>query len=226
MKTKARTIRLTTKFLQSFAFVMGLTYSLAGHSAIIGYLSYNDGDAYVSDSLNDLEWMHFEASGANGTVGSLLSSFSDTSSELYGFSLADTTFADKFLDAAFGINDYDTAYTGDPTLTHVAGIDATAFTATMGDAYNFNSNNIWKFYKDTAGPDIATYMWTQDSRTNGAVYQYGRSIYEFDPDLFVGTMSWLAYRPTVDVPEPNTLAMIVLGIAGFSLRKFIVQLRR
>ena len=222
----AGTIRFTTKILRSLTLVVGLTYSLAGHSAIIGSLSYDEGDAYVSDSLNDLEWMHFEASGANGTVESLLSSFSDSSSELYGFSLADTTYADKFLDAAFGVDDYDTAYTGEPTHTHVTGINATAFTATMGDAYNFNSNNIWKFYKDTAGPDIATYIWTQDTRTNGGVYQYGRSIYEFDPDLFEGRMSWLAYRSTVDVSEPGTLALIVLGIAGFSLRKFSARARR
>jgi len=179
-------------------------------------LSHNNGDAFVADSLNDLEWMHFDTPGNNSSVASLLSAFTDSNSALFGFTLAGTTYADLFLDAAFGSQAYNTTG-GNHIMAN--GVDAAAFLATMGEGYSGNSHNIWKYFtldSVTSGP--IHFDWTNgQTSTSTALTHY--SNVSSNPNEWQNDMAWLAYRPTTNVSEPSILVIFALGMMGLVSRR-------
>jgi hypothetical protein len=215
------------KFLNSA--ITGLILSLSclvssANAGIIGNLSHNTGDAYVTDSLNDLEWMHFDAAGSNGSVANLLASFADSNSELYGFTLSGTTHADLFLDAAFGSQTYSTSAAGFSIME--SGIDASSFLDTMGDGFS-NMNNVWKYFvADDVTSGSIHIDWTLGQDSNNANVNHTGNA-STNPDNWLNDMSWLAYRPSVErppavpdeIPEPTTIAIFALGIFALTSRR-------
>jgi hypothetical protein len=208
------------KFLNAALASIVLSISCFANAGMIGNLSHNSGDAFVTDSLNDLEWMHFDAIGNNGSVASLLASFSDTNSELYGFTLSGTTHADLFLDAAFGSQDYPTTAVGyTPMASGVASLD---FLSTMGVGNDENVFNKWKYFNtDNVTTGTVSVDWVGKFANADLNHSGNRSS---NPDFSVNNMAWLAYRsitqPPAPVSEPATLAIFALGMIGLAARRF------
>lgn len=195
--------------------VSGLA-NVANAGLIIGNLNYENGDTFVSDSLNNVNWMRFDANGARGSLASVSAMFSDINSEFYGYTIAGTTYADKFLAAAFGITIQPNALGNSGTLAN--GLDGVAFTQVMGDGYTANSNNVWKFAAndDLTGNGVDNYV------SQGSSFTNLRRDNEFSIDSWAGSMSFLAYKETEisEVPEPTSLAIFALGLMGLGYRRF------
>jgi len=212
--------------------VAGLILSLSclvstANAGVIGNLSHTTGDAFVTDSLNNLEWMHFDAIGSTGTVASLLAAFSDSNSELYGFTLSGSTHADLFLDAAFGSNDYSTTAMGYAILD--SNVDGLGLQNTIGDAYKGNKNSMWKYFGDDGVTTGAiSFDFIAGPPSNNNALKHNGSVSN-NPDSWKNSMSWLAYRPSdsnsitppvVPVPAPTTITVFALALLGFGSRRF------
>jgi hypothetical protein len=206
------------------AALAGLVLSVSGFASaglIFGDLSYESGDAYVTDSLNNREWARLDF--FRGTVTQWNSEFNDVNSDLYGFNFSGALDADLFADAAFGVDNYDVLSQQYPIKS---GVNANLFTQVMGDGYGLNSNNIWKYFRtDTPqNSDNITYMWLSGQNLNSTVLNHDGV--NSSPDSYSNSMSFLVYRDlnqVTDVPEPSTLAIFALGIMGLASRRFKKQ---
>ena len=204
--------------------VAGLVLSVSGFAnagLIFGDLSYESGNAYVTDSLNNREWARLDF--FRGTVAQWKSQFNDINSDLYGFNFAGALDADLFADAAFGADNYDVLSQQYPIKS---GINASLFTQVMGNGYGLNDNNIWKYFRTNAplDSDNITYMWLSNYVSNSTVLNHDGV--NSSPNSYSSSMSFLVYRDlnqVTDVPEPSTLAIFALGVMGLASRRFKKQ---
>jgi hypothetical protein len=207
------------KFLKASLAVMTIFVSSITHAGIIfGDLNYESGDSYVTDSLNNREWARFDV--MRGTVAEWTNEFNDLNSSLYGFTLAKSFDTELFTDAAFGIGNYDVLSRQWPVKT---GINAYLFMQVMGDGFDFNNNNIWKYYieNDLGVSTNVTHMYLRGQTSRSTNLMHEGSIRS--QDTWSSNMTFLAFRTIQDVPEPSTLAIFALGMIGLASRRYKKQ---
>jgi len=181
-------------------------------ATIIGSLSHESGDVFVSDSLNNVEWMHFSEAGFDASRSSLEAKFSDKNSELFGFRIANANEAVKFAMAAFGV----TPSTNN-TAQSFSNLNGGWFTSVMGDAYTANDNNIWVHEADTPGLLNFSYI-AQNRYATDYVHNY---TWRFSP-YYSADMTYLAVRDITAVPVPTAVWLFgsgLIGLIGFARRK-------
>ena len=94
------------KWIGFSSFATPITYKnieVQSVARVFGNLTYEYGDNFVTDKLNNVKWMRFSANEAYQSKSDLLAMFSDINSEFYGYKIADSTYADKLLETAFGL---------------------------------------------------------------------------------------------------------------------------
>ena len=191
--------------LKSIAFIASaLTLSINANAVVIGSLSHEAGDVFVSDSLNNVEWMHFSEAGFDGNRSSLEAKFADSNSELFGFHIASASEAINFATAAFGVTPTLTL-TGRQTFNSFNGVQ---FTEVMGDGYTGNTNNIWLHTSGNTG--ALAYSWINQGIVDTAYYHQYDTITDSWPDA----MTYLAVRDVSAVPVPAAVWLFGSGLIG------------
>lgn len=208
-----------SKFFSFFILLVTLIASPSVFALVIGSLSHESGDVFVSDSLNNVEWMHFSEAGFDGSRSSLEAKFADSNSDLFGFHIASAVEAVNFAAAAFGISPNTSSMS-----QSFSGNDGILFTAVMGDAYIGNTNNIWlhesggsgavdfSIISEVGDSTIYTHNYYRGTDTwTNMTYLAVRDISDAVPADEVGMAGVNNIDPVI-IPEPSVLALMGLGL--------------
>ena len=217
-------MRISTTLLLLAALLAGVSNATP---ITIGSLSYVDdgrndvdGDGKTdvfTDSLNNREWLRWDVVPALDYAQTL--NAIDSGGLLEGFSLATTTDADALTRAMFGGGNACDGYTG-RSLTTCGAIDANDAAGLFGQNYISDFNGIAWVVSDNGVEEEAGYVRYIDSlfyTLDEWSTIEATDIYSSSGTLPNIPITWLLYREMqVQVPEPTTLVLLGLGLAGFT----------
>ncbi|WP_281556326.1 PEP-CTERM sorting domain-containing protein [Thalassomonas sp. RHCl1] len=194
----------------------------------IGALTSNDDGStnVITDTLNDREWLRWDLL-ADLTHAQTLAEIA--SGAYAGWTIAGADDANLFLDALYGGADHGCS---DNVTIILNCADTGSYTspqykALFGDSGSSGTETAW-FYDDTLTDNQAGMLYLHNGEDNRKINTYSTIAVSDNFSKYglwssSGTIGWLMYRSTAQVPEPPALAIFALALAGFGLRRFTKQ---
>ncbi|MCP4324968.1 MAG: PEP-CTERM sorting domain-containing protein [Alteromonadales bacterium] len=220
------------KFVKSALATLTLAATFMITPTHAGFIDYgaltllNDGDIYVTDSINGVDWLRWDQ--VKTLNYSQLQTAIGAGGAFDGWSIARNADMNDFTNALFeGLSTCDNL-TMTQSCTGAVNFDYALFNKLMGKAYDYDPSHNFAWFLSDNGIEQEV----------GFVQAYKDNMYKFnegtnltnsdqysnvgmDPDLPIG---FQLYRESdVAVPEPSTLAIFALGMIGLASRRLSRQ---